>query len=85
MITDNAGTDISLTNIPVTINETTKQIVCLVIKQDGNEVKIRLNDSGFGFTPLEFFNEFIDAVYKEDGEAFTTSYSISANHIEKDN
>lgn len=80
MITYNEGTTISLENIPVIVNGMTIQVVNLVIKQDGNEVRLRLNDGGFGFTPLDFFNDFIDALYKEKVQSFDCSYSIQATN-----
>lgn len=83
MITYNEGTTISLENIPVTVNNVTTQVVNLVIKQDGNEVRLRLNDSGFGFAPLDFFNDFIDALYKEKVQSFGCSYTIQATNSTK--
>ena len=85
MVTDNSGTYINLEAVPVVIDNVAKQVVNLVIKQDGNEVKLRLHDDEFGFTPLDFFNDFIDALYKDKNEAFETSYRIISSSKEIDN
>lgn len=77
MITDNEGTIINLEAVPVVIDNIAKQVVNLVIKQDGNEVRLRLQDNNiYSFNALEFFNDFVDALYKEDGQFFGCSYQV---------
>ena len=84
MITDNEGTTINLEKVPVVIDNIAKQVVNLVIKQDGNEVRLRLQDNYiYGFNALEFFNDFVDALYKEKDEFFGYSYSIEAINSSK--
>lgn len=84
MITDNEGTTINLEKVPVIIDGICKQIVNLVIKQDGNEVRLRLKDnSTYGFDALEFFNDFVDVLYKEENQSFSSNYSIEASSTEE--
>lgn len=85
MITDNEGTTINLEAMPVVIDNIAKQIVNLVIKQDGNEVRLRLQDNNiYSFNALEFFNDFVDALYKEEGQSFGCSYqAINSSKTEE--
>jgi len=81
MITYNEGTTINIEAIPVIVNGVKIQVVNLVIKQDGNEVRLRLRDNDtYGFDASEFFIDFVNALYKEDTQSFSNSYSI---HVAK--